>query len=131
MGLYRSPLYWYWADGTSVGNGDVSNTNPYAHWAYDSTDIITANPTYNCTKAWGSRSYNLYTGPNSTYLARKTPAFYNSTPANETKFGWYPEPCTTSLKYICELPETIYPCPAQPPKPPAREPGSCGWRPLV
>ena len=45
-------------------------------------------PTDNCTKAWGSRSYNLYTG-NSSYLARKNSAFYNSTPASEVKFGWW------------------------------------------
>jgi hypothetical protein len=32
MGLYKSPLYYYWADGTSVGNGVVSNADPYAHW---------------------------------------------------------------------------------------------------
>jgi hypothetical protein len=32
MGLYRSLLYWYWADGNSVGNGVVSNAGPYAHW---------------------------------------------------------------------------------------------------
>jgi hypothetical protein len=92
--------------------------------AYDATTVGVTNPTYNCTKAWGSRSYNLYTG-NSSYLARKDSAFYNSTPANETKFGWYPEPCTTSLKYICEIPETMYTCPPTPPAPPAKPPGSC------
>jgi hypothetical protein len=32
IGLYKSPLYYYWADGTSVGNGVVSNAGPYAHW---------------------------------------------------------------------------------------------------
>ena len=32
IGLYKSPLYYYWADGTNVGNGVVSNADPYAHW---------------------------------------------------------------------------------------------------
>ena len=32
MGLYKGPLYWYWADNTRVNNGEVSNENPYAHW---------------------------------------------------------------------------------------------------
>jgi hypothetical protein len=76
-------------------------------------------PSDNCTKAWGSRSYNLYTGDaralttplynisvsgthppptthshpstagNSSYLARQNSAFYSSTPASDVKFGWY------------------------------------------
>jgi hypothetical protein len=32
IGLYKSPVYYYWADGTNVGNGEVSNASPYAHW---------------------------------------------------------------------------------------------------
>jgi hypothetical protein len=33
MGLYKGPLYWYyWADGSPVNNGEVSNESPYAHW---------------------------------------------------------------------------------------------------
>ncbi len=32
VGLYKSPLYYYFADGTNVGNGVVSNGDPYAHW---------------------------------------------------------------------------------------------------
>ncbi len=55
--------------------------------AYDATTVGVTNPTYNCTKAWGSRSYNLYTG-NSSYLARKDSTFYSSMPASDVKFGW-------------------------------------------
>lgn len=32
IGLERSGRTWYWPDGTSVGNGQPSNVNPYAHW---------------------------------------------------------------------------------------------------
>ena len=32
IGLEKVGNVWYWYDGTSAGNGQVSNANPYAHW---------------------------------------------------------------------------------------------------
>ena len=34
MGLYKGSLYWYWADKSSAGNGEVANGDSpaYAHW---------------------------------------------------------------------------------------------------
>jgi hypothetical protein len=192
--------------------------------AYDATDTIVGNPTYNCTYAWGSRAYSNYTGAacrslarqqhskhlgilsahvlcmhchmliaptaattlgygasiytgllpcteswrlalyqrastvlahcripsmllnkkccirhhvsllpagNSSYIARKASANYRTSVTRENAFGWYPNPCTTSTYYMCEMPENVWPCPATPPAPPARTPGSCEWQPGV
>jgi hypothetical protein len=32
IGLEKAGNVWYMYDGTSVGNGVPSNSNPYAHW---------------------------------------------------------------------------------------------------
>jgi hypothetical protein len=32
IGLEKVGRLWYWPDGTSAGNGQPSNANPYAHW---------------------------------------------------------------------------------------------------
>jgi hypothetical protein len=169
-------------------------------------------PSDNCTKAWGSRSYNLYTGDaertltvnsivqyqcqwNSgshpppipihplqataaTWHARTRPSTAQLPPLMSSLAGtfafpayclgslWlvgglrhckaqddrmnqhaakpscmeyecimkhygyrcrYPDSCTTSLRYICEIPGTVYTCPSKPPAPPAKPPGSCEY----
>ncbi len=32
IGLEKVGNLWYWYDGSSAGNGQPSNANPYAHW---------------------------------------------------------------------------------------------------
>jgi hypothetical protein len=32
IGLEKVGRLWYWPDGSSAGNGQPSNANPYAHW---------------------------------------------------------------------------------------------------
>jgi hypothetical protein len=64
---------------------------------------------------------------NSSYIARKASANYRTAVARENAFGWYPGACGTAYNYLCEMPETVWPCPATPPAPPAREPGGCEW----
>jgi hypothetical protein len=42
---------YYLSDGTPLGNGYSSNSNPYAHWAFNYWDSLMNNPTHNCTYA--------------------------------------------------------------------------------
>ncbi len=32
IGLEKVGNQWYWYDGSSAGNGQPGNANPYAHW---------------------------------------------------------------------------------------------------
>jgi hypothetical protein len=32
IGVEKVGRLWYWPDGTSAGNGQPGNSNPYAHW---------------------------------------------------------------------------------------------------
>ena len=54
-------------DGSNIGNGSVSNAQPYSHVTYDFQDIRTVYPQYNATLAHYSYMYDTYTG-NSSYL---------------------------------------------------------------
>jgi hypothetical protein len=45
------PCSYYLPDGTPLGKGFTSNTDPYAHFAYNYFDTLQQNPTYNCTYA--------------------------------------------------------------------------------
>jgi hypothetical protein len=38
IGVERVGRLWYWPDGTSAGNGQPSNANPYAHWYVAGSD---------------------------------------------------------------------------------------------
>jgi hypothetical protein len=49
---------WIWQDGGNAGNGAVSNSNPYAHFAYDFQDIRTNNPTWTCVAGYYYRRYD-------------------------------------------------------------------------
>lgn len=49
---------YYLTDGTAVGNGYTSNTDPYAHWAYNFPDTVEATPTKNCTYANSAAKYD-------------------------------------------------------------------------
>jgi hypothetical protein len=48
-----------WMGGGNAGNGAVQNSNPYAHWAYDAQDTLTANPSYKCIIANYYRRYDM------------------------------------------------------------------------
>lgn len=41
-----------------MGNGFVSNRNPYAHWAYTFPDSLAATPTKTCVFANSSTKYD-------------------------------------------------------------------------
>ncbi len=53
---------WVLQGGGSAGSGEVSNANPYAHWAYDFQDVRTANPTFTCVSALSGRKYDMVSG---------------------------------------------------------------------
>ena len=54
-------------DGSNIGNGSVSNAQPYSHVSYDYQDVRMLYPQYNATLAHYARMYDTYTG-NSSYL---------------------------------------------------------------
>ena len=58
MSYNNATNQWVRGDGTSAGNGATSNSNPYAHWAYDFQDIRTTYPAYTCIIAFASRGYD-------------------------------------------------------------------------
>ncbi len=85
------PYYWYWIglekvgynyylpDGTYVGNGAVSNANPYAHFSYNFQDRLTGQlGTRDCTGAHSTYKYDLYKGSASDYLAMQRSSSFSS-----------------------------------------------------
>ncbi len=53
-----APRY-FLSDGTPVGRGGVtSNSDPYAHWAFNFADTLAATPTKNCTYANSGVKYD-------------------------------------------------------------------------
>ncbi len=67
----------YWrADGTSAGNGAVSNANPYAHFSYDHQDILGSQPTWTCIIAWNAYTYDNFTGNSTEYLQWQDSRFF-------------------------------------------------------
>jgi hypothetical protein len=53
-----APRY-FLTDGTPVGRGGVtSNSDPYAHWAFNFADTLAATPTKNCTYANSGVKYD-------------------------------------------------------------------------
>jgi hypothetical protein len=54
-------------DGSNIGNGSVSNAQPYSHVSYDYQDVRMLYPQYNATLAHYAYAYDTYTG-NSSYL---------------------------------------------------------------
>ncbi len=48
---------YYLTDGTPIGNGYASNSDPYAHWAYNFADTVAAAPTKVCTFANSATKY--------------------------------------------------------------------------
>jgi hypothetical protein len=56
----------------------VSNANPYAHFSYNYQDVLGNNPSWNCTLAHVSFSYNNFTGNSSEYLQWQDSSFFVS-----------------------------------------------------
>jgi hypothetical protein len=54
-------------DGSNIGNGSVSNAQPYSHITYNYQDTRMNSPQYNATLAHYAYTYDTYTG-NSSYL---------------------------------------------------------------
>ena len=74
---------YYLPDGTSIGNGAVSNANPYAHFTYNYQDILTGHQgVANCTIAASSYKYDQYKGSPSDYLQMQNSNLYSSSAAN-------------------------------------------------
>lgn len=79
IGLERVASGYYLPDGTYIGNGFVSNANPYAHFTYFYQDWLTSfQGTKNCTLAHTSYAYDLYKGSPSNYLQQQTSSMYTS-----------------------------------------------------
>jgi hypothetical protein len=58
----QTPRRYYLLDGTPLGNGYTSNSNPYAHWAFNYWDTLMNNPTYNCTYSnFNTKYFNVST----------------------------------------------------------------------
>jgi hypothetical protein len=56
--LYICCCSYFLTDGTPVGNGYVSNTSPYAHWAFNFPDTVEATPSKRCTFANSAVKYD-------------------------------------------------------------------------
>ncbi len=78
IGLRKSNITYWRPDGTSAGNGAVSNANPYAHFSYNYQDVLGANPALNCTMAHASFAYDNFTGNSSEYLQWQDSRFFAS-----------------------------------------------------
>jgi hypothetical protein len=53
---------YFTTDGSPVGNGFVSNSNPYAHWAHNFSDTLAAAPSKTCVFADSSGKYDQVRG---------------------------------------------------------------------
>ncbi len=79
LGLERIGSGYYISDGTFIGNGYVSNANPYAHFTYFFQDWLTGQQgTKNCTLAHVTYTYDMYKGSPSNYLQMQTSTMYTS-----------------------------------------------------
>ena len=65
-----------WVDGTQIGNGYVSNDDPYAHFCYNYQDVVGSYPTWNCSLAHVSFAYDMYTGDDGNYAQQQNSAYY-------------------------------------------------------
>jgi hypothetical protein len=65
-------------DGSNIGNGAVSNANPYSHSTYNAQDVRMNYPSYNATLAHYAYAYDTYTG-SSSYLQMQQWQNYKST----------------------------------------------------
>jgi hypothetical protein len=114
MGIALDPgtLQYIWKDGTSAGNGEVSNANPYAHWwvpafhgsagllllllatshatflhslhrAYRFPDTLSNNPTYTCTIGYSAYTYDTYIGDNTAAQMQSSAYFKSTTKKNK------------------------------------------------
>jgi hypothetical protein len=84
IGLDPDTLQYVWAgDGTSAGNGEVSNANPYAHWGYAFPDTLTNNPTHTCTIGYSPYTYDTYTGDGSSAQMQNSVYFKSTTNKNK------------------------------------------------
>jgi hypothetical protein len=59
-GSPRTGVLWYWPDGTFLNNGVTSNSNPYAHFGYDSLALLGTYPTYTHYLAFNGASWPSY-----------------------------------------------------------------------
>ncbi len=78
IGLRKSGVTYWRPDGTSAGNGAVSNANPYAHFSYNYQDVLGGNAALNCTMAHASYAYDNFTGNSSEYLQWQDNRFFAS-----------------------------------------------------
>jgi hypothetical protein len=109
------------SDGTPVPM-EVSNEAPYAHW--DQLFLRTASqPSYLCGVVAADTAYDLFIGG----LQQVNDSRYYTRQAGnaDRRYGWRLTPCTTLAPFICEVPQSMYPCmppPSPPPSPPSPPP---------
>jgi hypothetical protein len=65
-------------DGSNIGNGSVSNADPYSHMTYNAQDMRTNYPSRNATLAHYAYAYDIYVG-NSSYLEMELAKNYKDT----------------------------------------------------
>ena len=65
-------------DGSNIGNGSVSNADPYSHMTYNAQDMRTNYPSRNATLAHYAYAYDIYVG-NSSYLEMELARNYKDT----------------------------------------------------
>jgi hypothetical protein len=102
-----------------------SNTrlHPLAgHFGWEFLTQLQAQPTYNCTSAHSTYPFANYRG-GLAYADLSNKTLYTTGSSNST-YGYYPQVCSTSNQYICEVPQSNWRCPPSPPAPPPA-PVSC------
>jgi hypothetical protein len=107
-------------DGSSVPNL-VSNSKPYAHWAWTQPAYAQA-VAYGCALAWQDLAYDEYKSADRNTSALAAMANYNTDPRYAAfKYGWTAYDCAIAYPYICQIPAANFPC-NPPPSPPAPPP---------